>query len=369
MGEPQSEAVVWHQLGMLEQREEHWEESERCYRESLRLKEQQGDRPGVAHTCHQLGLLFKEAGRPLESEKWYLRAQKIKDEIAPYDDSTLHNLAILYLSLERLDEARHYAERATAIVTELDISAEPWKNYIMLARITKAQGDEAAASEWQRKAWASRDQFPGSRHHLAPIFQQFVPVIEAIVAAAHGDPEARTRIEGFFDTLKEKGWDIVDAIQRIWNGERDPDALTDGLDYNSRAVVLGVLHRLGVPVSPLIAELVSGTGTGPSGPGPGAGPGPTPGGPPPTGDGQEEEEGFSLEQLFGMVKMAISPGAPPGLPDMLKGLMNQMMTDPDAPAEARQLARALLAILNGDRQPDLSGMPPQLTQMIQQILN
>ena len=64
------------------------------------------------------------------------------------------------------------------------------------------------------------------------------------MAAAGGDAAARARVEGRFDAFRQGDWQIVDAIQRIWAGERDAEALTAGIDYDSRAIVLAILARL-----------------------------------------------------------------------------------------------------------------------------
>jgi len=41
--------------------------------------------------------------------------------------------------------------------------------------------------------------------------------------------------------LEERGWHIAEAVRRIWAGERDPAALTAGLDPGSTMLVLRVL--------------------------------------------------------------------------------------------------------------------------------
>jgi hypothetical protein len=42
--------------------------------------------------------------------------------------------------------------------------------------------------------------------------------------------------------LEEKGWRIAEAVRRIWAGERDPEALTAGLDEQDSALVRRVLE-------------------------------------------------------------------------------------------------------------------------------
>ena len=57
LGEPGHEAVAWHQLGMVAEEQQKWTEAERCYRESLAIKERLGNAIGAAKTCNQLAIV------------------------------------------------------------------------------------------------------------------------------------------------------------------------------------------------------------------------------------------------------------------------------------------------------------------------
>ncbi len=57
-------------------------------------------------------------------------------ELAP----DYNNLAGLLLAQGRLDEAEAYAQRAQAIKETLDLSAEPWTTYAILAQIAERRG-------------------------------------------------------------------------------------------------------------------------------------------------------------------------------------------------------------------------------------
>ena len=45
--------------------------------------------------------------------------------------------------------------------------------------------------------------------------------------------------------LETKGWRLSEAVQRIWDGERDETALTAGLDAQDTALVQRILQILG----------------------------------------------------------------------------------------------------------------------------
>ena len=80
--------------------------------------------------------------------------------------SRLSNLAGLYLSQGRLDEAGRYARRAVEIEETLDLSSEPWKIYSILAQIAEAQGRPDEAAGWRRKEQESYAAYAGASYEM-----------------------------------------------------------------------------------------------------------------------------------------------------------------------------------------------------------
>jgi hypothetical protein len=138
---------------------------------------------------------------------------------------------------------------------------------------------------------------------------------------------------------------LVAALRRILAGERDPATLLPGLDPTDTLIAEDVLRALGVDISPPLAgERL--------------------------GEGAEPEEGaMTLDDLFGLVALACRPDAPPGLGEQLHAATRTMAADPNAPSEIRALGRALNAVLAGDRNPDLSALPPELAEALRRLLS
>jgi len=78
--------------------------------------------------------------------------------------------------------------------------------------------------------------------------------LEAIAAVARGVDGPRAQIEAMLPQLEENGWHLTDAVHRLWAGERDPTALTAGIDDQDAALVRHILQ--------LLAKLVTGFGAG-----------------------------------------------------------------------------------------------------------
>lgn len=75
---------------------------------------------------------------------------------------------------------------------------------------------------------------------MAQVLREFEPLLQGIAAAA-GDAGRRGQIEPVLADLEEKGWRLRDPAHRLWAGERDPAALTAGIDSNSAQLVRRIL--------------------------------------------------------------------------------------------------------------------------------
>lgn len=70
--------------------------------------------------------------------------------------------------------------------------------------------------------------------------------IHLVAELALGDPpiELRTQVEKALANLEADGWHLVSPVRRIWDGERDVEALTDGLDWDESILVGGILESI-----------------------------------------------------------------------------------------------------------------------------
>lgn len=195
--EPEPEAVMWHQLGIVFQEAERWDDAEQAYREAANIKERIGLITGpnaAVSSWHQLAGVVASSGRPADAEAWYrktLAAYRTAGDRAGLA-RTLGNLAdLLQHQPPRLAEARTFAEEGLAIDRTVDpAAAEIWKTYSILANIAAKQGDETAARDFRRQAREAQSAFMGTEHQL----RRFVPLMTAVVQAVQGDTEAREAV-------------------------------------------------------------------------------------------------------------------------------------------------------------------------------
>jgi tetratricopeptide (TPR) repeat protein len=250
LGEPRMQAVAWHQSGRVAEQAQSWDEAESCYREALRIREQIRDLPELANNYNRLALVAMGAGRPDDAERWYLQAVEIGEQLGDRQAlaTVCSNLAALRLSQDNLDESERYARRATAIKETMDLSAEPWTTYGILAQIADARGRADEAATWRRKEQESYAAYAGAAYRLPG----WVPALAETVAGSVGGDQAATElVREILSQLEAAGWrGLTSAVQRVLDGERGTDALSVGLDREDAYIVRTILTRLSGEAAP-----------------------------------------------------------------------------------------------------------------------
>lgn len=77
---------------------------------------------------------------------------------------------------------------------------------------------------------------------IANLLAQFEPLLKQVAAVAKGDGSQRAAVEQQLPVLQERGWKLSDAIQQLWQGERDPAVLSRGVDTNSASLIRRMLE-------------------------------------------------------------------------------------------------------------------------------
>jgi tetratricopeptide (TPR) repeat protein len=67
-------AAICHQLGMVAEERQQFDQAEQWYRRALGIFERLGHSPLLVNTLAQVGVLERRRGRPVEAIPWYGRA-------------------------------------------------------------------------------------------------------------------------------------------------------------------------------------------------------------------------------------------------------------------------------------------------------
>ncbi|MBM3128982.1 MAG: tetratricopeptide repeat protein [Chloroflexi bacterium] len=371
MGEQQSEAVIWHQLGRVAQEAKQWDEAEKCYRESYKLEEQMNHLEGVAQSANQLARVAEGAGRLADAERWYLRTTELADYLPDKGARVFSNLANLYLSQRRLEEAERYARRAVEIVETHQVQTEVWVMQNILARIADARGNVAEAAQWRRKSQDSFAAYAGAAYQLPQWAGEFSQLVKQSIGQLV-ERSTRETLNQFLAQMENSAWrNLAAAVRRILNGERDFESLRGALNFVEAYIVRAILEG-GQPsaVSGQPSSVVGHPSSTSGQPSSVVGHPSSVVGHPSSVSGQpdDDDQMVTLEQFLQTFVRACQPDAPAGLAEQMHAATRGMATQPGLQPELRELGRVLNQILSGDRNPDLSALHPQLVEAVRAVL-
>ena len=270
-------SVVYHQLGMTAEARGRLDEAEDWYRKSLTIKEELGNRPGMAITYHELGITAQDRGRLDDADDWYRKSLTINEELGngpgmaitygqlgntaylrgrlddaddwyrkaltiteelgnrPHMAITYHQLGITAQDRGRLDEAGDWYRKSLTIAEELGDGPGTAITYHQLGNTAQDRGRLDEADDWYRKALTITEEL-GDRPHMASTYHQL-----GITAQARG------RLDNAGDwyrkslTIKEElgdhpGMAITYAQLGLLAEERGQSPLA--LEWNIRCVTL-----------------------------------------------------------------------------------------------------------------------------------
>jgi len=242
LNEPAAEAKAWNQLGLVYGKAQQWDAAEDAYRKSAQIEESQGNLAGAARTWVNLALFNANTGKLEEAEGWFRKALKRLDR--EKKSQTLNILAdLLQNQPNRLEEARQLAKEALAISKTLDpAAAEIWKTYYILAEIADKQGDTTHAKDYRRLSREARAAFAGTRYELRKHGQ-----LISVVVAAVDDAQVRQQLEAETEKFGDAWKNLVTAIHRILEGERNEELLCESLNYEQAPIINAILRGIADP--------------------------------------------------------------------------------------------------------------------------
>ncbi len=99
-------------------------------------------------------------------------------------------------------------------------------------------------------------QIPSDTPDMAKVLQGFDPFLRGVAAVARGIDEPRVHVEAALPKVEEVGWRLTDAVERIWAGERDAQALTADVDPNSGILIERILELIELPTPEEVLAVV-----------------------------------------------------------------------------------------------------------------
>ena len=237
------------------------------YEQALEILREIGDQRGQGNVLMGLGHTYADLGDARRAIEYYEQQLVITREIGDQRGvgDALNNLGLAYATLGDTRRAIQYHEQALAIYREIgDVLSEAMASANLAMSLSQAGRVseaipliEQAIRDFRQAGYPQQAQKAeqmlgeirgGGAESSGPsrseILQQFALVIEAVVATARGNRQARAAVEATFGQFERGGWRIVEPIQRIWAGERDEAALTAGLDDVETLIICQILNQL-----------------------------------------------------------------------------------------------------------------------------
>ncbi|MET8847500.1 tetratricopeptide repeat protein [Amycolatopsis sp. NPDC004625] len=170
---PEQQAPWHHQLGILAQLRGDYAEAERRYDQALAIKEEHGDRAGVANGYHQIGMIAQRRGEYAEAERRYTESLAIREELGDRAGmaTSYHQLGILAQVRGDYAEAERRYTESLAIKEELGNRAGMASSYGQLGILAQDRGDYAEAERRFAESLAI-DEKLGNRVGMATSYHQ-----------------------------------------------------------------------------------------------------------------------------------------------------------------------------------------------------
>ena len=164
-----SVALTCHRLGNTEFQRGQLDEADDWYRQSLAIREELGDQPGLGATYHQLGSTAWRRGQVDRASDWYRQSLAIREELGdqPGLAASYHHLGMTAQRRGRLEEASDWYRQSLAIREELGDQPGLAATYHQLGSTAQEGGRLDEASDWYRKSLAISEELgdrPGMSH-------------------------------------------------------------------------------------------------------------------------------------------------------------------------------------------------------------
>jgi tetratricopeptide (TPR) repeat protein len=166
-------AVGYHQLGMIAEERQKFEEAEQWYRKALEINERLGLERDAANDYHELGIVAQERQKFDEAEQRYRKALEIRERLGLERDAAYdyHQLGRIAEERQKLEEAEQWYRKALEIFERLGLERDAADDYHQLGMIAQERQEFDEAEQWYRKALEIFERLGLERHAAADYHQ------------------------------------------------------------------------------------------------------------------------------------------------------------------------------------------------------
>ena len=167
--------ITCHNIGMVYQEQQQWQQALEAYQRALELKEQHGQQHQLGSTHHQIGIVYQQ------QQKWQQALDAYELALKLYEQHELggahHQIGRVYQEQRQWREALTAYQRALALQEQHSQQHELGSTYHQIGIVYQEQQQWREALDSYHRALALQEQH-GQRHEMGVTYQQIGRVYE-----------------------------------------------------------------------------------------------------------------------------------------------------------------------------------------------
>lgn len=161
-------AANYHNLGVIEQELMHFDEAEKLYEKSLKIKRNMGNESTSAPTYHQLGCIAEKRRKYDEAKKWFGKSLKMAEKQGNEYGVSLnyHHIGMIAHESEGFDKAERWYKKSLEISERHGYEYIRAFSYHNLGIIEQERNNFDKAEKWYIKSLKTKEK-QGNEHGAA----------------------------------------------------------------------------------------------------------------------------------------------------------------------------------------------------------
>ena len=173
-----------HQIGIVHQYQRQWQQALAAYQRALELQEQHGQQHQLGVTYHQIGIVYQKQQQWREALSAYQSALKLQEQHGQRHElgSTYHQIGIIYQQQRQWQQALDAYQRALELKEQHDQQHEMGGTYHQIGSVHEQQGELSSACTYYHRALAAE-------RALNPPNPELLQIIQAALQRANCDQQ------------------------------------------------------------------------------------------------------------------------------------------------------------------------------------
>jgi tetratricopeptide (TPR) repeat protein len=248
-GDLYNAATDYHQLGTVAQEQRHFDEAKAFYQKALQIREDTGDLYKAASDYHNLGMVAQQQGNFDEAKAFYQKALQIFEDAGDLYNAAdeYHHLGMVIQEQRRFDEATVFYQKALQIFEDAGDLYKAATGYYQLGTVAQERQRFNEAINYYQKAFEFFEQFQDWRKasstlrrwsnvletqgNWAKALQLYIHLL--VIDLTHNQDWLSSDIKDLERVFRIIGESHFDTVWREVTGEECPEELRSAIQAAS----------------------------------------------------------------------------------------------------------------------------------------